>query len=77
MVLQYCKLNEETYFKNISLSLCACVRTHMPHVGGIHGGKKRALDPLELKLQVVVGNSIWFLVTELGSSAKRVCALNH
>lgn len=76
MVLQYCKLNEETYFKNISLSLCVCVHTYAT-CGGIHGGKKRALDPLELKLQVVVGNSIWFLVTELGSSAKRVCALNH
>lgn len=38
------------------------------HLGtGAHRGQKRALEPLELKFQVVVGHVAWRLATKLWS----------
>jgi hypothetical protein len=38
-------------------------------VPGAHRGQKRALDTLNLKLQVIVSHLLWVLGTEPGSSA--------
>lgn len=40
-----------------------------------HGGQKRALDTVELKMQVVVSQTMGMLRTKLGSSTRAVCAL--
>lgn len=37
-----------------------------------HSGQKRATDPLEVELQVVVNRSIWMLETKLRSSKKAI-----
>lgn len=47
-----------------------CVRA------GALGGLKRASDPLEKDLQEVMSQLVEELGTELGSSARAVCALN-
>lgn len=41
------------------------------------GFQKHAEDALELELQAIVSYLAWLLGTELGSSAKAVCAFNH
>lgn len=42
-----------------------------------HGGQKRALDPLELELLVVMIGPVWVLGTELRSSVKAACTLSY
>lgn len=46
-------------------------------VCGAHRDPKRALGPLELKIQVTVTHPTWFLGAELGSSEKAASVLNH
>lgn len=43
-----------------------CVCYCMSNVWGFLGGLKKVLDPLELKLCVVVNHPIWVIGTELG-----------
>ena len=46
------------------------------HKCSAQGDQKRASDPLELELEVVVSPLMWVLGTELGSSARTACILN-
>lgn len=48
------------------MSTCRCLQS-----------PQRTLDPPELEVQVAVGCPTRMLNTELGSSAKAACALNH
>ena len=43
---------------------------------GIHGGQKRASDPLDLEL-LATTSPIWMLGTKLGPSERVLSALNH
>lgn len=52
----------------------ACVFGHYVYAGG-HGGQKKALNLLELELQVVMSCLTWELGTKLWSSATSVSAL--
>ena len=45
--------------------------------GGAHGSQKRALDLLELALEVVVSHPTWVLGTRPRGSARAASALNH
>ena len=42
----------------------------------VHGGQKRASNPLELELQAAVGHPVWVLRTTLGYSVRVANALN-
>lgn len=53
------------------VGLCVCLHADAYRV------QKRPLDPLELELQAAVGYPTRMLNTELGSSAKATCTLNH
>lgn len=49
------------------LSMCVCICEHAVCVGASKG-RKRALGPLAVKLQVAVSCLMYVLGTELGSS---------
>ena len=50
----------------------------LPHVCVVtHRGQRRMLDLLELELQAVVSIFMRVLGTELGSTSRVLCALNH
>lgn len=48
--------------------MCVYVVGEYSHEGSNHRGQKRALDPLELEIEVVASSTMWLLGTELGSS---------
>lgn len=50
--------------------VCACMVDD-------HGGQKRALDTVELTMQVVVSQTMWMLGTALRSSTRAVCAFSE
>lgn len=51
-----------------------CGHVHMSAV--FHGGLKKALDPLELELQVVISQSPWVLGTDLWYSERTANTLD-
>lgn len=59
--------------------VCLCVCVYVQGSKGACRGQKRALDPLELELQVTVGCLMWVLGTELCFFffARAASALNH
>lgn len=58
------------------LIMCMCAGLCMLSIHALVG-HRRPLDPLELKVQVVVYCLIWVQGIELGSCIKVVCTLNH
>lgn len=62
-------------FKNTHLCVCLCVGVSESHVYGAL--VIRALDPLELELQVFVSHQMRELGTKLGSSGRAADALKH
>ena len=57
-------------FNYMYLYVSVCEYAHVD--AGTQGGKKKASDPLELKLQAVVSHLMWVLGTAPGSSATAV-----
>jgi len=58
----------------VSVCVCACVYTYEHDV---HESQQGAVDPLELKEQVVVGHRTREPESKLRSSVKAVCILNY
>lgn len=57
--------------------VCVPECVHVHHVcADTHGGQKKALDPLELKL-TSVSLPMWSLGTNLGTSGRVLTAINH
>lgn len=56
---------------------CAHVCKYSCVSAGVHGVRKRLLDPWELELQAAVGQLVWALGTKLGSSLWTSSALTY
>lgn len=62
------------YFILIDVYMCVCLCAHT-YVGA-HRGQKKALGPLKLETQPVVGCLVWVLEVKLWSSVRTTGALN-
>ena len=58
--------------------MCVCARARARVLACMStGGKKSALNPMELVLQEMISQPTWLLGTELGFSTRSVHALKH
>lgn len=68
------KKKDFVYFLNYIICACLHVDKFIDE-GSVHGGLRRALDPLELELLVVVYQMVWVPGSELHSSARSIGVL--
>ena len=61
----------------VCMDVCVCMLVYVTCVQVPTEAREEELDPLDLKLQVVVSHPMWVLGTELGSSGRAASSINH
>ena len=58
------------------MCVLVCLHVHV-FTSMTNGSQEKVLDILELELQMVESYLMWVLGTELGTSIKALCTINH